>query len=247
MSKFRYTKLSIFAFFLALYFGQFALAQNIVPAPILGNVTSPQKGAVQQNTIPTRAPQITFVDDEYLIGPQDLIRIEVFQVEDLSRSVRVSSRGHISLPLIGIVQAAGMTAPELEQALADKLSLEFLQNPYVTVFIEEYTSQRVTIEGEVKKPGVFALAGRTSLLQVIALAEGLDELADQNQIQLFRSNGQGAREILYYDVEAIRKGENPDPLLKGEDIIVVHKSEPRSTFKKVTDALRGFIFFGGSL
>jgi polysaccharide export outer membrane protein len=113
--------------------------------------------------------------DDYVIGPGDLLKVEVFQVQDYSRTVRVSTSGRVSLPLVGVVEAAGQTAANLETQLAQRLAAEYIQNPFVSVFIEEYASQKVTVEGEVKKPGVFPLKGRTSLLEVLALAEGFIE------------------------------------------------------------------------
>ncbi len=118
---------------------------------------------------PTGAPSV----EDYRIGSQDLLELQVFGIDALNRTVRVNSRGFISLPLVGLVQAAGLTSEELEEALAAKLAQDYLQNPQVSVFIKEFTSQRVTVEGAVKKPGVYPLKGRTSLLQTLATAERL--------------------------------------------------------------------------
>ncbi len=94
---------------------------------------------------------------DYRIGPDDLLEIQVFGVEQLSRAVRVNSRGQVSLPLIGMLDLGGMTAQEAEAAITLKLSDSFLQNPQVSLFIKEYTTQRVTIEGAVQKPGIYPL------------------------------------------------------------------------------------------
>ena len=98
--------------------------------------------------------------------------VSVFKVPELSKSVQVADTGTINLPLVGEVPAAGKTAQEVEQDLTKKLGAKYLQNPQVTVFVKEYNSQRVTIEGAVKKPGVYPVRGKTSLLQFIAMAEG---------------------------------------------------------------------------
>ena len=124
--------------------------------------------------------------DDYQIGAHDLLDISVFQVPDLSRTVRVNSRGLISLPLIGSVQAGGLTSDQLETTIARKLSENYLQDPQVSVFIKEYISQRVTIEGSVQKAGVYQLTGPTTLLQAIAMASGVDQLADENAVTVFR-------------------------------------------------------------
>ncbi|MDQ3028112.1 MAG: polysaccharide biosynthesis/export family protein, partial [Pseudomonadota bacterium] len=92
---------------------------------------------------------------DYRIGPEDLIEIQVFGVDQLTRTVRVNSRGLISLPLIGNLEVGGLTSQQAEALVVAKLAENFLQNPQVSFFIREYTSQRVTIEGAVNKPGVY--------------------------------------------------------------------------------------------
>lgn len=182
--------------------------------------------------------------DDYRIGAHDLLEIEVFRVDDFSRSVRVNSTGDITLPLIGKIHAAGMSSQELEAALSEKLNEEYLQNPHVSVFIKEYSSQRVTVEGAVKKPGIFALTGRTTLLQSIAMAEGLTDLADADKIQLFRTASDGKSYVYEVDLKAIRDGEAGDPIVAGDDVIVVPKATIRSAIKSITDTLRGFVYLG---
>lgn len=182
--------------------------------------------------------------DDYRIGPSDLIEISVFQVPELSKTVRVGARGNLSLPLIGQVQAGGLTSQELEALIAKKLQESYLQNPQVSVFIKEFISQRVTVEGNVNKTGVFPITGKTTLLQAIALAGGLDKLANDEDIKLFRERKDGSREILAYQLAPIRKGEVPDPVLSTNDVIVVGKSAGRSALKDITETLRDISIFG---
>lgn len=179
---------------------------------------------------------------EYRIGPYDLLTITVFQVDEMNRDVRVNSSGQISLPLIGAVQAGGKTVQELEAELAKKLSAGFLQDPQVSVFVKEFTSQRVTVEGAVKTPGIFPITGRTSLLQAIAMAQGLDPLADESSVVIFRYV-KGQKMAALFDLDAIRDGNQEDPLIYGDDIVVVDKSGSKSAIKAITDSLRGFIGF----
>jgi polysaccharide export outer membrane protein len=89
----------------------------------------------------------------YKIGPLDVLDISVFKVAELSKSVQVADGGTINLPLVGEVPAAGKTAQEVETDLTAKLGAKYLQSPQVTVFVKEYNSQRVTVDGAVKKPG----------------------------------------------------------------------------------------------
>ena len=208
-----------------------------------GMCTEFQQTEIGSQSVVTQTSYTNTVD-EYRIGPQDLLGIEVFQVEDFSLEVRVNTRGFISLPLIGNIQAAGFTSEQLEKSIARKLSEQYLQNPHVSIFIKEYTSQRVTVEGGVNTPGIFSLKGRTTLLQTIAMAQGLSDLADPNHVQVYRNNPDGTKHMLVYDVDAIRSGGAQDPLLKGDDIIVVHKSGVKAFVKGITDTLRGFVSFG---
>ncbi len=89
---------------------------------------------------------------EYHIGPSDLLSVKVFQVEDLDRHVRVNNAGDISLPLVGAVHAAGRTVEELQSDVQHRYASRYLQDPQVSVFVEEFASQRITVGGSVKKP-----------------------------------------------------------------------------------------------
>ena len=179
---------------------------------------------------------------DYRIGPHDLLQITVFQVDELSRTARVNSRGMISLPLIGSVMAGGRTVSELEGDIAAKLGKDLVQDPQVSVCVQEFTSQRVTVEGAVTKPGIYPLTGKTTLLQTIALAQGLDPLADPQGIVIFRMVD-GKKMAALFDIQRIRHGEMTDPLIYGDDIVVVDRSGGRAFLKGVTDTLRGFVGF----
>ena len=179
---------------------------------------------------------------DYRIGAEDLLDIQVFGVDQLSRTVRVNSRGLVSLPLIGVVNVGGLTAQEAETAVAGLLAANYLQDPQVSVFIKEYTSQRVTIEGAVQKPGIYPLRGETTLLRSLALAGGQSALSDMTEVLLFRNDTVGKRQVQSYDVERIRKGELDDPVVVNDDVIVVNRSKTRvmlkdSTFRDVLDTL----------
>jgi polysaccharide biosynthesis/export protein len=180
---------------------------------------------------PPAATPARFTLKDYRIGAEDLLEIQVFGVEQLSRTVRVNSRGLVSLPLIGAVEVAGMTAQEAEATLAAKLADNFLQDPQVSLFIKEYTSQRVTIEGAVNKPGIYPLRGQTTLLRSLAVAGGQAGLSDMNEVVVFREDGHGKRETLVYDVERIRRGELDDPIVVNDDLIVVNRSRTRTILK----------------
>jgi polysaccharide export outer membrane protein len=112
---------------------------------------------------------------DYKIGPEDLIEITVFEVEKLNKTVRVSARGDISLPLLGILRVKGLTTTELEKRVTDLLAEKYIKDPYVTVFIKEYRNQRISVIGMVEKPGIFEVAGQKTVLGMLAMAGGLKE------------------------------------------------------------------------
>lgn len=174
---------------------------------------------------------------DYRIGAQDLLAISVFGVQDLDKEVRVNASGQITLPLIGAVMAGGKTVPELEAELARKYADGFIQNPQVSVFVKEFTSQRVTLEGAVNKPGIYPITGRTSLLQAIALAGGIDEkTADTGGIIVIRQID-GRRQAAVFDLRRVRRGEMEDPQIYGDDIVVVETSGSKTAFRRFIEAM----------
>ncbi len=175
-------------------------------------------------------------DSDYHIGAQDLLEITVFGVPDLNRTVRVNSNGQISLPLIGGIQAGGKTIPELEEDIGKTLAKSYLQNPQVTVFVKEYTSQRITLEGALKTPGIYPITGRTTLLQAVAIAGGLDPLADQKGIVLFR-HIQGKKMAAVFDINKLETGQLEDPQVFGDDLIVVEQSGSKTAIRRVIEVI----------
>jgi polysaccharide export outer membrane protein len=177
---------------------------------------------------------------DYRIGPGDLLKLDVFGVPDLNRSVRVNASGQISLPLIGVVQASGQTGEQLAADIAARLAQEYLQNPQVTIFIEEFTSQRVTVGGAVKTPGVFPLKGKTTLLQAVAQAGGPTSVASLGSVKILRPEPDGTRKTLEYDLAAIRDGATPDPEIRGEDVVQVETSAVKETVQQVKEFVLPF-------
>jgi polysaccharide export outer membrane protein len=166
----------------------------------------------------------------YRVGPMDVVAIDVFREQDLTREVRVEENGEISLPLVGRVQAAGKTTAELERDIAMRLQVAMLENPSVSVRVKEFMSQRVTVEGAVSQPGVYPLTSRTSLLQMIATAHGLDEMANPGACVVFRVVD-GQRYAAAFDIRQIRAGRMVDPELLGGDTVVVDYSGIRANYR----------------
>jgi polysaccharide export outer membrane protein len=149
-------------------------------------------------------------------------------VPDLSKTLQVSEAGTVSFPLVGEVRAAGRTAREVEQDLTRSLGGRYLQNPQVTVFIKEYNSQRVTVEGAVKKPGVYPIQGSMSLLQAVAIAQGFEQTADDTVV-VFREID-GRRAAARFDIASIRSGATRDPQLQAGDVVVAGTSQLKEGF-----------------
>jgi polysaccharide export outer membrane protein len=180
---------------------------------------------------------------EYRIGVGDKLAIRVFQVQDLSfDSLTVDTSGNIQLPLIGAVRASDRTAGELSADIATRLSAQYLRNPQVTVTVTEAASQKITVDGAVTKPGVYEMRGTTSLLQAVAMAEGPSRVADLTKVAVFRTvNGQ--RSVALFDLQAIRQGRANDPVVLGDDIIVVDTSRLNSALREVVGALPALSIF----
>lgn len=182
-----------------------------------------------QNAASIKKVAITFssvtdpASKAYKIGPRDVLEVTVFKVPDLSKVVQVSEAGTISYPLVGEVRAGGRTAREIEQDLTSTLGAKYLQNPQVSVFVKEYNSQRVTVEGSVKKPGVIPIQGGLSLIQAVALAGGFDEGAEETII-LFRKSD-GRQLVGKFDVSQIRSSRIEDPQLEPGDVLVAPSSD----------------------
>lgn len=166
----------------------------------------------------------------YKIGPLDILDISVIKVPELTQAVQVAESGTINLPLVGDIQAAGKTPSALEAELRRKLDGAYIKNPSVRVFVKEFNSSRVTVDGEVKSPGVYALKGSPTLLAAISLAGGLDKETASSEVTIFRVNPDGTRSAARVDLASIRSGSISDPTLQVGDVIVVETSSAKSAY-----------------
>jgi polysaccharide export outer membrane protein len=125
----------------------------------------------QQGSVPPDAVERSRrASADYVIGPRDIVSMTVFNQPSLSGKYTVDADGTLALPLLGRVPAAGLTARDLERSLVTRLADGFLTKPELSIAIEEYRSQRVFVVGEVRQPGPIQLTGRTTLIEVLALA-----------------------------------------------------------------------------
>lgn len=189
-----------------------------------GNVLPPPDGAEAGTNV-----------RPYRIGPFDKLAVSVFGVPELSQTVQVDAGGRISLPLAGAIDASGKTPDQLAQEIAARLGERYVRNPQVSVNLEETVSQVVTIDGQVKEPGLYPVIGRMTLMRAIATAKGVTEFARLQDVVVFRTVGQ-RNMIALYNLQAIRRGLYPDPEVFANDVVVVGDSPGRRLFQQFLQA-----------
>ena len=161
-------------------------------------------------------------DDSFVIGNDDVLAINVWKEPDLSRSIPVRSDGRISLPLIGELQASGRTPLKLEQEIADKLQ-PYLEEPDVTVIVQQINSEKFNILGQVTKPGAYPITNSATVLDAIALAGGCRDFAKRGSIYILRRNPDGSESRIPFNYKDVIKGKNmaQNIKLRPHDTIVV--------------------------
>jgi polysaccharide export outer membrane protein len=202
-------------------------------APALARVTSSADGS-QAGKTPLAIAQASAdaavgaktasvsVGNDYKIGVDDVLSVNVWHEPDLSRNCTVRPDGKISLPLVGEVQAAGRTPTALEAELSSSLA-KFVKDPELTVMVAEIRSRRINVIGEVVHPGTFMFSQQMGVLDALAQAGGLKEFAKKNKIYVLRETSAGKRVRLGYDYRAVLKGARDvqDILLQVNDTVVV--------------------------
>lgn len=184
------------------------------------------------------------IEQSYRIGVGDKLALRVLQVEDLSfDEIVVDAAGNVQLPLVGPLRAAGLTPAELSTRVQQVLGERYLQNPQVVVTVAEAASQKITVDGAVTKPGVYEMRGRTTLMQAVAMAEGPTKIAQLDSVAVFRTVD-GQRMVALFDLRAIRAGQAVDPIVIGDDVIVVDTSQLSANIREVLQALPGLAVFG---
>ncbi len=169
--------------------------------------------------VPPKSAEVN--ESTYVIGPEDVLFIHIWKEESLSRAVPVRQDGKISLPMIDDIQAEGMTPLQLKEVLKNKLK-NYIDNPAVSVIVVEANSYRVYVAGQVRNPGMFRLRSETSLLQIIPMAGGFTEWADQKKIMIIRKeNGKERRIVANYKKIVDGASGNSDILLKSGDTVFV--------------------------
>jgi polysaccharide biosynthesis/export protein len=198
-----------------------------------GNVANGQGVEVVQSgeLPPPDRSDLLELNRPYLIGPFDKLVIDVFGIEELSKKeVQTDAGGRISFPLAGVIEAAGRTPGELEQIIEQQLRGRFVRDPQVTVNLKETVSQVITVDGEVKEPGLYPVIGRMTLLRAVATAKGTAEFAKLDDVVVFRTV-KSQKMAALYNLKAIRRGYYDDPEVFANDVVVVGNSSARRIFK----------------
>ena len=160
-------------------------------------------------------------DDSFIIGNDDVLAVNVWKEPDISRSIPVRSDGKISLPLVGEVQAAGLTPLKLEKDIANKLK-NYMSEPEVTVMVQQVNSQKFNILGQVVRPGSYVIANSPTVLDGIALAGGFRDFAKQKSIYVLRQGSAGESRVPF-NYKDVVQGKNMAQNIKlqpGDTIIV---------------------------
>jgi polysaccharide biosynthesis/export protein len=198
-------------------------------APAMGRL--PAAPTPSPQATPSPEPASAGVDPStYKIGPEDTLAIAVWQNDDLTRTVPVRPDGKISLPLVNDVQAAGLTPMELREQLKEKLA-EYAPGAEISVIVSEVNSFKVSVMGKVQRPDRYLLKGPTTVLDVLALAGGFQDFANQERVVVLRPepffvqgkpSGQTFRRFyLNYKKVIASGGETDNFALQPGDIVVV--------------------------
>jgi polysaccharide biosynthesis/export protein len=176
-------------------------------------------------------------DRPYLVGAFDKLTIDVFGIEELSKKeVQADASGRISFPLAGIIEAAGKTPAELEGIIEERLRTRFVRDPQVTVNLKETVSQVITVDGNVKEPGLYPVIGRMTLMRAVATAKGTSEFAKLDDVVIFRTVKKQQMAAIY-SLKAIRRGAYEDPEVFANDVVVVGNSAGQRLLKDALVAL----------
>ncbi len=188
-----------------------------VLAAVAGVASAQQPPKPAAATAPAAGPAL----EPYKIGPEDMLNITVWKNEAMSRVVAVRPDGMISLPLLDDVQAAGLTPLELRDVLAKRLA-EYIPNPEVSVIVGDVRSFKVSVLGEVAKPGRFELKSYTTILDVIAQAGGFTQFAARTRIVVLRPTGKTMTRIPFnYNKVVSPGGEEENFYLQPGDLVLV--------------------------
>jgi polysaccharide biosynthesis/export protein len=199
--------------------------------PALGDKRMPLAVTQMTSLPPPSGADLVASVTPYHIGPYDKLVIAVFGVPDLSGELQTDAAGRLSMPLVGVLDAAGRTPGELGDMIAAKLRGNYVRDPQVTVNLKETTSNVFTIDGQVTQPGSYPVVGTTTLMRAVATAKGASEYARLQDVVVFRTVD-GKPMAALYNLSAIRRGLYTDPAIYANDVVVVGDSQARRLFQQ---------------
>lgn len=199
--------------------------------PSYRSASLPPATDVQQFS--SQMPPTSIVRPDYIIGPDDVLAVDVFQIPDLGCTVQVDAEGKVLLPLLGAVPAAGRSVAQLSLQIAAAYGANYVRDPKVTVSVKDSASQKVTVDGAVIQPGIYPITNSTTLLQAIAMARGPDMKFASDRVAIFRTVGERRTEASF-DISDIRNGRVADPQLHAGDIVVVDTSGVRRFLQDIS-------------
>ena len=167
-------------------------------------------------------PTATTALSGYQIHPDDVLQVTVYEEPDLSTKARVTSKGEISLPLLGPIQAAGLSVTQLEQKITQLLQVDYLVNPQVTVFLE--SAQQIFVTGAVNRPGAYPFSNEHEMtaMEAVAMAGGFSPSAALNRTRIMRKMPDGQQQVIHVKAKTIMHGDTSvDVPLKPGDILFV--------------------------
>jgi len=205
---------------------QRSFAGLIVTASLISGLGASAIRSTPQNSDAARSARSSSTnpattDPDYKIGPQDMLRVDVWKEPDISRIVPVRPDGKITLPLVNDVQAAGLTPTQLAAKIAEGLK-KYITSPQVTVGVTEINSRRIFVNGEVARAGAFPLLPNMTVLQALSSAGGFTQFAREKKIYILRmENGKQVKYPFNYKEAVSGKNVEQNIILQGGDIIVV--------------------------
>lgn len=233
---------------------------DLVPRPVLTSISlaaavliagcADTRGGVIPYDQALAAPdeqKFETLPQDYRIAPMDTVTVRLYgehspdsesgapTSDSISGDYPVDLAGHISLPLVGEVEAANLTTDQLDGKLTQLLGSKYFEHPDVSVAIKSSTAHVVTVDGAVTQAGQYPIAGPVSLIQAVSLARGTTDEANARRVAVFRTIG-GQRQAAAFDLTAIRRGEAPDPRIYPGDIVVVDGSKIKAAEKQIFQA-----------
>ncbi|MEZ5708025.1 MAG: polysaccharide biosynthesis/export family protein [Blastomonas sp.] len=182
------------------------------------------------------APMPVVSRGTYRLNAFDRFKVQVFGADELSGDYIVEPSGIATFPLIGTVEVAGLTSTELAAMLEARYARRYLRDPKISVQLQQFTSQMVTVEGSVNTPVVFEMIGETNLVTAVARAGGPTDLANTRRVVVLRKIN-GVQNAAAFDLARIREGLDPNPVIYGGDIVIMDGSELKAAYREIVSVV----------